>query len=208
MIHVKVGEEEIDFTIHKGLLCYFSAYFDRALNGSFKEAQEKVIYLRDESPEIIKLFNLWLYTQDIRDYGQSSEDVPLNYLVRLYLFGQCRQIPKLQNDAINLIVKVNWNDMKGENLEDQIDLIYSHTSSGSILRKLWVDLYLENEWVDNTLSTFKGNLHNHNLPATIEFLVELVVAQYDFIEKGCIHLPVSATDGSSYHIPIDKKSST
>ncbi|EON65953.1 hypothetical protein W97_05195 [Coniosporium apollinis CBS 100218] len=62
-ITIEVGEEKKPFIVHKDLLCYWSKYFDKALNGHFKEGGKDTIAVEDFSPSIFGCFVQWLYAQ-------------------------------------------------------------------------------------------------------------------------------------------------
>lgn len=47
VVIVEVGPELKRYTVHKDLLTYHSEYFRKALRGSWKEAQEGVVSLKD-----------------------------------------------------------------------------------------------------------------------------------------------------------------
>jgi len=61
VVTVLVGPDEKRYTVHKSLLTAQSEYFDRALNGKFKEADEQTIRLTEESPDAFDLLIGWLY---------------------------------------------------------------------------------------------------------------------------------------------------
>lgn len=58
---IYVGPERKRYLIHKDLLTKQSEFFDKALNGKFKEAEENSIYLEEESPAAFDLLVGWLY---------------------------------------------------------------------------------------------------------------------------------------------------
>lgn len=58
---IYIGPERKRYLIHKDLLTKQSEFFDRALNGKFKEAEENSIYLEEESPAAFDLLVGWLY---------------------------------------------------------------------------------------------------------------------------------------------------
>jgi hypothetical protein len=53
-----------DFNLPKELLCYNSSFFDRSLNGNFKEATEQKMKI-DASIGAFKLVVKWIYTRNI-----------------------------------------------------------------------------------------------------------------------------------------------
>ncbi|KAF7192192.1 hypothetical protein HII31_06578 [Pseudocercospora fuligena] len=59
---VNVGEEKLQFIVHKGLICQVSSYFRGAFNGGFLESRCGQIELSEESVKDFSLFLAWLYT--------------------------------------------------------------------------------------------------------------------------------------------------
>ncbi|THW09068.1 hypothetical protein D6D24_08685 [Aureobasidium pullulans] len=57
-------DEQNPFSVHKDLLCFYSPYHDRLLNGPFREAGSTRIKLPVTSL-VLKLFSTWLYTGQI-----------------------------------------------------------------------------------------------------------------------------------------------
>lgn len=61
------------FCVHKGVLRFYSGYFDRALGGSFLEAKNGVIKLNDEDPSTFEMFQYWLYTRRFHHVSRSRD---------------------------------------------------------------------------------------------------------------------------------------
>ncbi|KAK3949260.1 hypothetical protein QBC32DRAFT_316974 [Pseudoneurospora amorphoporcata] len=68
MVQVLVGKEQRDFQMHKKLLCTTSTFFrdhietaQKESNGTDSEAEDSVLWLPEESPEVFELFIVWLY---------------------------------------------------------------------------------------------------------------------------------------------------
>ncbi len=53
IIHLVVGEDKVDFGIHKGLLLHYSSYFRGAFNGDFEEARTGVFVFEDEDDRLV-----------------------------------------------------------------------------------------------------------------------------------------------------------
>ena len=134
---IKVGVEKVPFTVHKSILCKVSPYFRAALDGGFKEAHENELDLPEDEPVAFKHFLLWLYTDRILSKDAKLANVNHRTLVDLYIFGQMRGIPALQNDAIDSFI----DKQEQENLIQSRELhhIYDNTPSESPLRRLMVD---------------------------------------------------------------------
>ncbi|CZT47331.1 uncharacterized protein RSE6_07874 [Rhynchosporium secalis] len=60
-VTVSVGHEEQCFTVPKDLLFLNSKFFDRALNGKFKEGAEQVISLPEDTVMAFQMMLQWIY---------------------------------------------------------------------------------------------------------------------------------------------------
>ncbi|OAF56647.1 hypothetical protein VC83_07193 [Pseudogymnoascus destructans] len=69
IVTVYVGPREKRYSVHKALLTSQSEYFERALNGKFKEADEQTIRLPEDSPDAFDLLIGWLYQNQIPVLG-------------------------------------------------------------------------------------------------------------------------------------------
>lgn len=174
VVQVKVGPEKT-FVNHKGILCRSAAYFKAALEGEFKESKDEVLELPEDDPVVFSHFELWLYTGNILESHESVEDIGWDILTKIYLFGDARGIPELQNEAIDLYI--DKNHAIHEIATNQLNFIYENTLENSPLRKLLVDIM-----------TFRTNLSHpqwfreqvkSDYPK--QFLLDLVKSLY---EKG------------------------
>ena len=138
IVEVKVGSglKKKTFKVHRGILCYYSAYFEAALKGKFAEAKTGVIELEEEDVTIFEHFIVWLYS---RRFKRSSDDQENFYVIcKLWLFGDRRQIPLLSNtmiDALREEIVAQWLVPTA-----QLHLIFESTTAQSNLRKftIWV----------------------------------------------------------------------
>jgi hypothetical protein len=46
-VTVEVGQTRKKYLLHRGIVCHHSEYFQKALSGSWKEAQDGVVILED-----------------------------------------------------------------------------------------------------------------------------------------------------------------
>jgi hypothetical protein len=53
-VTIEVGHEKTQYFVHPSILAYHSEYFKRALNGPWKEADERLIKLDDVECETCK----------------------------------------------------------------------------------------------------------------------------------------------------------
>ena len=167
-----VGPEKRVFYLHRGLLCSVSDYFNTALHSGFKETEEQKIELPEEDPEVVERFQLWLYTKSILDHDETVQNIDYPIYVDLYVFAESRLIPKLQNEAINAIIR------KGS-IDGTISTnsaIYRKTIDSSPIRRLTVDRTVRlgalNTW--GFKSTNEDNLLNSK-----DYLQDVVVALYE-----------------------------
>ncbi|TAQ89871.1 hypothetical protein B7494_g1793 [Chlorociboria aeruginascens] len=90
VVTIFVGPERKHYVVHKKLLTSQSEYFDKALNGRFKEAEENCIHLEEDVPAAVALLIGWLYRGVIpgtekplspfirSNYPTSMEPVPIS----------------------------------------------------------------------------------------------------------------------------------
>ena len=130
---VKVGSGVTHkaFTLHKGLLCHYSAYFEAALNGKFAEAENGKIDLPEEDVDTFERFVFWLYT----GIFHAPENVTTRYttLCQLWVFGDRRQIPLLSNNMIDRLRDAMVEHWKAPTV--QLKFIYQNTHADSALRR-------------------------------------------------------------------------
>jgi hypothetical protein len=83
-----VGSER-EYQVHRGLLCYHSKYFDRLLNGGFKEAGSKMVSLVDVDVDVFRTFYYWLNSGlvDCSDINIAlSEKAKWTAMLKVYAF--------------------------------------------------------------------------------------------------------------------------
>lgn len=79
-------------------------YFEAAFEGYFSEATEQVLELPRERSTMFEHFELWVYTANLLAEGHSAADISWASLFGLYVFGEIRGIPDLQNAAIDVLI--------------------------------------------------------------------------------------------------------
>ncbi|THW56372.1 hypothetical protein D6D20_08756 [Aureobasidium pullulans] len=135
IVTVVVGSKKKSYSLHKGLLCFYSDYFRAAFNGSFKEATDGKIELMEVEPEVFDIFQVWLYSRRL----QTSEDSFPSYttLAQLWVFGDKHQIPLLQNEVMDGIFAKEAKLVFHTKL---VNLAYEQTPVGSPLRKAVIEI--------------------------------------------------------------------
>lgn len=95
------------FRVSAGELRWYSGYFDACLRYTgFAETQEQYIHLPEEDPRIFALFLRWM--RERRFFPKAEHDeVACDWatLVDLWLFGDRRHIPMLQNAVHDLFLR-------------------------------------------------------------------------------------------------------
>lgn len=71
MATLYVGEDRIRYYAHEDTLCQLP-FFRAALQGNFKEAQEKTINMPEDDPEAVSCLIEWLYTGSVT-YNEKSK---------------------------------------------------------------------------------------------------------------------------------------
>ncbi|KAF2241953.1 hypothetical protein BU26DRAFT_391005, partial [Trematosphaeria pertusa] len=161
-IEVRLGEGEQaqSIWVHKDLICSRSAFFSKALNGNWKEAEEKVVKLPEDDVEIFELYVQLLYTGLLpeKEKEVSEEEKPIDYhlvseykqLCKLYVFCDKVQDVFSKNKIVDAIIEATEEKQK-DGLERYpsstcISLIYDGTTRSSAMRRLLVDFYIEQGW--------------------------------------------------------------
>ena len=154
MIQIVVGKgpETKTFAIHEPLLTTSSAYFQRALQSTFKEGKESKVELEEEDPLIFGLMNEYLYSGHVRVSCSIVTKKRLRWLCfcELWLLAHYLQMPKLINYAMYQIFE--WMDAVDKasapsypDLEEIYD-VYERAPVDSKLRKFLADLLVWSGW--------------------------------------------------------------
>ena len=169
------------------------------MEGGFKESKDQVVELPDDDPVAFSHFQLWLYTGNIIESHECPKDITWKVLISLYLFGDVRGIPKLQNEAIDLFIDKNaaMSQVPG----DRLNLIYENTLDGSPLRKLMVDLFTFNTILTND---YWFNEQRKALYPQ-QFLIDLVKSLYEARIGTKTKITDFSAVRSNYHIHDDGK---
>ena len=139
MVQVYVGPGDRCWMLPTNLLCHLSSFFKAALKTGFKEADKKRVVLKDDEPEVFRLFVVWLYSGSVQ--GMEFPDI---WLEKAWIFGDKIGAPAFQNRAMARLIK-GYEDEDGVypfdyqyNARD-VDYIYKNTVPGSLLRAATVD---------------------------------------------------------------------
>lgn len=177
-VEVKVGPKKKSFLMHKTLLCNVAPYFRAAFEGKFAEAEAHVLELPEDDASVFEHFQLWVYSDQVLEKGETVKTVSWSILIELYIFGEIRGIPDLQNAVIHMII--DKHDIEGYIPIACIPRMYQYLPENSPLKRLLVD------WAAQ-LGALDMWFPDENKPYFhSEFLMELAVALYH-IKKA--HMP-------------------
>jgi hypothetical protein len=87
------------YTVYRDLLCHHSTYFDRLLNGGFKEAGQDLVRLMEVDSKAFQSFFYWLNTGMIDLYPDPNDlDARgcAGHVVRAYIFADLSWRPSFQ----------------------------------------------------------------------------------------------------------------
>lgn len=125
-----VGKEQARFSCHKTLLSFYSAFFDKALYGAFKDAGSSEIVLPEENEQEMSKFVTWLYTGALK----CEYEFPA---CALWVLGDKLGAPAFINEAMYSI----GDHYAAENLfAATAQYVYSNTIPGSKLRSFLCDV--------------------------------------------------------------------
>lgn len=83
-----MGKAKEEFIFHKSFLCSLAPFFRAALEGHFKEASEEAITMPEETPMVVRRFQLWAYSGSILQDDETAKEIDWDIFVRLYIFAE------------------------------------------------------------------------------------------------------------------------
>lgn len=136
-VDVVVGETPNikTFKLHKGVVSFYSGYFEGALRGGFAKAIQGKVELPTEEVDVFEWFVQWIYTRRIEE-PRAGEG--FGTVCKLWALADRREVPLLMNQCIDAL-----RDQVAEQWlvpTDQLGFIYEHTFPYAGLRRLAVDL--------------------------------------------------------------------
>ena len=100
MVNVYVSPKRKKFHLHKVLLEDRSGFFRMALDGGFKEQEERAVYLPDGDVAAFELFVLWLYGSKLA--VPTAVDGFMTHL-KLYAMAEKFSLEELKNMLMDLV---------------------------------------------------------------------------------------------------------
>lgn len=142
MATVKVGLSQEVFVIHKELLCHHSTYFKAALEGSFIEAEQGVVYLCKADVKTFTLFESWLYRQRVPAFEDSEvyRAELWDELVDLYIFADAHGIAQLGNQVVEALIDLATESTRTPGVST-VAMAWSRLPPTSPMRELLASFY-------------------------------------------------------------------
>ncbi|OAK96047.1 hypothetical protein IQ06DRAFT_309608 [Phaeosphaeriaceae sp. SRC1lsM3a] len=190
MAVVKIGAESTVYHIHKVLLVEHSEYFQKALNGPWKTAQEDMVELKDVDRSVFDVFVDWVYTGKLSKYGHDWQDwvemVDIEYAVGDVMMPLCAFatrifasgfLSSIEYTIIGIVVRNCW-------LADYATVISAFTvlPSESPVLRLLVDSHchgFREKYDDNVVEEKQLRAQ---LPH--DFLVRVMLRYIHILEEG------------------------
>lgn len=210
-IEVGSDEEKQTFLVHPAILTARSPFFKAALDGNCKEAEENIVRLPKDSPEVFGVYMHHVYTGTLavrtRHFlaGSPSESECI-LLAKTYVLSEKLQDVEAKNNALRALMKgmrpIWWAHHRplanDTTVQTTTSIIYDGTPQGSPARKLLVDFFTYNAGSDDL--QFNGSAtHWRN-----EFIADLAVSLLAIGEFPNGDDPTSLDDTSEYMEPEPK----
>jgi hypothetical protein len=163
-----LGPSTVDFSVHEQLICTHSPFFANALNGSWAEADSRVVPLPDDAPPTFAVYRTWLYTGLLACTNGSDSD-EWELLACAYVLGEKLQDSDFKDTVIDAMVE------KFNKYHPMVAVDRSLDIPVSVNRGELRDAYLNPTW--STTGPVPQIVHDANAP-TAAALVELAEKEY------------------------------
>lgn len=183
MVTVLVGKEEKRFTLHQDAVCAKSKFFKAACHKQWLEWQKRIVRLPEVEAATFQPYCHWIYFDNlpastcvVASPKSDKHDEHMS-LIKLHLLGDTLDDVGLRDKAtLRLLASMQSYDMPLS--IPNLKLIYESTPSGSLLRKMVVDLVISS--VDQAF--FK--VYVDSSPA--EFVREVAVAALGAVSRSAL----------------------
>ncbi|KAK0253668.1 hypothetical protein LTR48_002120 [Friedmanniomyces endolithicus] len=156
LITVLAGEEEVQFVLHRQILCEKSEFFATAWKQYQEEGGEKRVFVPYIKPDAFELYVHWVYSDKVdlslvplasprgenyRFDDRGSRIQNFQHLIELYVAGDEFENVTLQNMVIDELAAMAdaWDDHDLRIQPDHIEYVWEETSPGDRLRTLILD---------------------------------------------------------------------
>lgn len=177
-IEVIVGSSSpITFSVHENLICSSSDFFNKAIQGDWKESGERLIRLREHSPDVFMIYLHWLYyhTLPVRiDEPGPTGNAEYLQLADAFILGDMLQDGGFQDAVMDAMMdkteSTATDGRKWYPVGPVIRSVYENTLPSSKARLFLVDIYTmrgQGSWLTDWAT-------QEDLPK--EFLLDLAVS--------------------------------
>lgn len=189
------------FVVHKGVVCFYSGFFDRCFNGEFAEAKRGAVDIEDEEVEIFKHFVNWVYTRQLpltpTTQGGGCSNTEFDAISRLWVLADRREVPLLANCCLDGIREISMDhDLVPAT---QLNYAYENTPEKSGLRRFMIFLiaYTGSKTLFDQSNKYKWNE---------ESLWDVLQLVWDRDKSDCLtDKELRALDMCGWHIHADEK---
>jgi hypothetical protein len=193
-IRVFVGPDRVVFDVHRVMVCELSPFFNKAINGPFREAEKKEVELPDDEPHIFTGVMNWIYR---KTFNPDLYTISWLDLAKFWIIADKLDIPPLQHQAIHAIFQKHVRKVVEEGPLRQcrgianispvtVDYIYENTRVHASLRRALVELFVDSVAVNQLQERIA------DFPA--EFLADVLGATWAQNMKDVPHNTI--TEGS------------
>lgn len=190
------------FAVHKDLLCYYSTYFQKLFNGSFREAKDLVAKAEDTTVSTFGYFMQWLYTQTFvrykmhawervavstTDHYANSLDSPyLHTLLDLYIFADQYDIRLLRNDVMRSWQKdeTTWDEISNDNIIKAFDNLPHSSPLCRYIAQCYAALF-DGDVDPDAEHEFWSKLPKEFLYEVVRILTKRLNSDYIFDQESC-----------------------
>ena len=123
------------FGVHRGVLCFHSDFFNRSLNGAFKESGSYSYDVKDCKMETFQVFYDWINT------GVQFRKLSSQQAIDLFVFADFYAVPVLKNRALEAFHRYAYDQWEID--FEVLQSVYLQTVKNSSLRKLAMDGVVE-----------------------------------------------------------------
>lgn len=166
--------------MHENLICSSSDFFKKAVQGGWKESEERLVQLKSDSPDVFSVYLHWLYYHTLPvqiDEPGLAGNAEYMQLANAFILGDMLQDGSFQDAVMDAMMDKTVSEAadgrKWYPVGPVIRLIYENTLGSSKARLFLVDMY-----------TFYGHgfwlldwAVQEDLPK--EFLLDLAVSLLD-----------------------------
>ena len=151
MVAIFVGEDKILFNLPKNILCKHSMFFQKALDGQFKEALDRRMDLPEDDPTAFAYLIQWFYQgkvdvlHDCLTLRDKNRDLPIEreacrILFRLHHLSDKLLIKPPLHKGVLMELRVAFEQLQSKGLPvitpDLVIDVYQNTIERAALRKL------------------------------------------------------------------------